>query len=132
MTSWLRDEYAELKGRVTKAQWARMRAKHLIKEPYCRECTKFGDITRGKVVDHEIPHRGNYELFMDENNLQTLCIPCHNVFKRKSELTNGTFGCDVNGWPIGPDHYWNSGNPEIKEIDHSPVRTLFNSKPKRK
>ena len=29
------------------------------------------------MVDHIIPHKGNLELFWDEDNLQALCKPCH-------------------------------------------------------
>ena len=128
MTDWLRPEYAELKKRVKQSDWAKIRAKHLAAHPYCVECAKYGDITRGKVVDHIKPHRGNYDLFMAANNLQTLCKKCHNIIKRKEELTGGNFGCDVNGWPLGDDHYWNGGSPVAKPIDYSPVKTLYQTK----
>lgn len=82
-----------------------------------------GKLEVGKVVDHIQPHRGQLALFLDETNYQTLCIPCHNIFKRKVELTNNTFGCDINGWPIGPDHYWNGGSPEYKQLDNAPAQT---------
>jgi predicted kinase len=46
-------------------------------------------ITAGEVVDHIIPHKGDYELFWDEGNWQTLCKRCHDV---KTATEDGGFG----------------------------------------
>lgn len=57
--------------------WETRRAKQLLVEPWCRECTANG---RPRVpatdVDHVIPHRGNVELFL-YGELQSLCHACH-------------------------------------------------------
>jgi len=60
-----------------KAQWLNIRKQHLIKEPLCRECKRHGIYTKGNEVDHIIPHKGNFKLFIDRVNLQTLCTSCH-------------------------------------------------------
>jgi 5-methylcytosine-specific restriction protein A len=49
----------------------------LSRNPLCVECERQGRITPATVVDHIIPHKGNLELFWDEDNLQALCKPCH-------------------------------------------------------
>lgn len=50
----------------------------LSKHPLCVECLKEGKFIPAKVVDHIKPHRGNRELFWDEDNWQSLCITHHN------------------------------------------------------
>lgn len=37
------------------------------------------------VADHRRPHRGDEALFWDEDNLQTLCKPCHDRWKQRQE-----------------------------------------------
>ena len=60
-----------------------LRPAQLLREPWCRECAKHGIRTRATVVDHVKPHRGNWLLFIDPANLQSLCERCHN---RKTAL----------------------------------------------
>lgn len=62
-----------------------LRPAQLLREPFCRECA-----TRGKKegvphllrvpatdVDHVVPHRGSWQLFIDPANHQSLCHSCH-------------------------------------------------------
>lgn len=56
---------------------------YLKKNPLCVMCGKEGKVTPATVVDHIIPHRGDYSLFWDESNWQALCTYHHN---RKSLL----------------------------------------------
>ena len=69
--------------------WRRLRASHLASEPLCRECAKADIITPATVVDHIIPHCGDWEGFTDPDNLQSLCVSCHN---RKTAREDGAFG----------------------------------------
>lgn len=61
----------------------RLRPEQLLLEPYCRGCARDGRRTRATVVDHVIPHRGDFALFADGGNLQSLCKRCHD---RKTAL----------------------------------------------
>ncbi|BAW18551.1 hypothetical protein MBVG596_1073 [Mycoplasmopsis bovigenitalium] len=63
-------------------RWIALRDKHLWKQPYCVKC----ETTFNLQVDHIISHRNNENLFLDPENLQTLCIQHH------SEKTNQTKG----------------------------------------
>lgn len=45
--------------------------------PLCAECERQGRVAPATVVDHIIPHKGNYDLFWDMSNWQSLCKPCH-------------------------------------------------------
>lgn len=54
-----------------------LRPQQLLREPFCRECAKNGIRTRATVVDHIRPHRGDWELFCDPTNHQSLCEHHH-------------------------------------------------------
>lgn len=55
-----------------------LRPAQLLREPWCRECAKRGVRTRATVVDHIKPHKGDWQLFIDPANHQSLCEHCHN------------------------------------------------------
>ena len=60
-----------------------LRPAQLLREPFCRECARQyppGDPrhrTRATVVDHIKPHRGDWQLFVDPTNHQSLCKHHH-------------------------------------------------------
>lgn len=68
------------------ARWKRLRIQFLKEHPLCEECSRKGIAKPAEVVDHIIPHRGNKELFWDEDNLQALCKECHD---RKTAKEDG-------------------------------------------
>jgi 5-methylcytosine-specific restriction protein A len=70
-------------------QWDAIRRAQLNRQPLCEECLRRGEITPAKVVDHITPHRGSWELFVDPDNLQSLCKSCHD---RKTAKEDGAFG----------------------------------------
>jgi 5-methylcytosine-specific restriction protein A len=70
-------------------KWRKYREVFLIKHPVCVECLENGIVTPANVVDHIIPHKGNYRLFWDSTNHQALCKRCHD---RKTVMEDGGFG----------------------------------------
>ena len=46
--------------------------------PFCRQCQSQGIATASQCVDHIVPHKGDWELFWNEDNWQALCHRCHN------------------------------------------------------
>lgn len=54
-----------------------LRPAQLLREPWCRECGRRGIRTRAAVVDHVTPFRGDWTLFLDPANHQSLCKHCH-------------------------------------------------------
>ena len=62
-----------------------LRPAQLLAEPFCRECTaRAGRERRPELlrvpatdVDHITPHRGDWKIFTDRSNLQSLCHACH-------------------------------------------------------
>lgn len=57
--------------------WKRLRSEQLLREPWCRECARRGVRTRATDVDHVQDHKGDWTVFSDEANLQSLCHACH-------------------------------------------------------
>src|SRR5262245_10050482 len=70
-------------------QWEKARAAYLAAYPLCAQCQSEGRLVAATVVDHKVPHKGNYALFWMENNLQSLCKLCHD---RKTAREDGGFG----------------------------------------
>lgn len=69
------------------ARWARLRWSVLVRDMFtCQMCGRLEPNTSKLVCDHRQPHRGNLDLFWDEENLQTLCAsPCHSKHKQQQE-----------------------------------------------
>ncbi len=58
--------------------WTQMlRPGQLLREPFCRECAKYGIRTEATDVDHIEPFKGDWGKFTDRDNLQSLCHSCH-------------------------------------------------------
>ena len=53
--------------------WKRLRGDQLLAEPFCRECARRGLRTRATDVDHVQDHKGDWALFIDPANHQSLC-----------------------------------------------------------
>ena len=58
-------------------QWNALRAGQLAREPWCADCLAEGRHVMANEVDHIKPHNGDTSLFLDANNLQSLCKPHH-------------------------------------------------------
>ncbi|MFZ3132667.1 MAG: HNH endonuclease signature motif containing protein [Desulfosporosinus sp.] len=73
------------------ARWQRYRTQFLMAHPLCecKECKDGGLITVATVVDHIIPHKGNYNLFWDPSNHQAMSKQHHD---RKTATEDGGFG----------------------------------------
>ena len=89
----LRTQYDDRRGTSTQrgygVRWRQLRRWWLNAHPLCEECKKQGKLVTAEVVDHIVPHRGNYALLYDPANLQSLCTTCHN---RKTAAEDGGLG----------------------------------------
>ncbi len=70
-------------------RWRKHRVQFLSKNPLCVICNQDNKLTPATVVDHKIPHKGDYNLFWDVNNHQSLCKYHHDV---KTATEDGGFG----------------------------------------
>ena len=57
--------------------WRVLRNMQLAKEPWCCACARLGLRTPATDVDHIVDHRGDWSLFSDPGNLQSLCHSHH-------------------------------------------------------
>ena len=71
--------YIKAKSFYDSKEWKGIRNRQLNKQPLCEKCLSVGRVVRGAVVDHVIPWKGDRALAVDPDNLQTLCIECHNA-----------------------------------------------------
>lgn len=91
--------------------WIALRSFQLSRQPLCEMCEALGRVSVADVVDHRTPHKGNWTLFSDPANLQSLDKQCHDSVKQRMEKRglSGPIGGDVSGVPLDPKHHWNSG-----------------------
>jgi len=61
--------------------WKSIRRHRLAEEPQCRECAIEGRTVPANHVDHVEPHRGEWSLFMQYDNTQSLCLHHHNAHR---------------------------------------------------
>ena len=86
--------------------WRAARNAFLLEHPFCAIC---GKPLRGRdaIVDHIVPHKGNWDLFWDVSNWQALCKKCHDSHKQRQEHGGYIGGCDVSGMPTDKCNQWN-------------------------
>lgn len=60
-----------------------LRPAQLMRQPFCCSCQAVGIRRRATVVDHIVPHRGDWAMFIDPANHQSLCKNHHD---RKTAL----------------------------------------------
>lgn len=67
-------------------RWRKLRMAILIRDHFtCQRCGRTTADTSQLVADHDKPHRGDAVLFWAEDNLKTLCKPCHDRDKQREE-----------------------------------------------
>jgi 5-methylcytosine-specific restriction endonuclease McrA len=88
-------------------RWKKLRRLFLSSHPWCEFHKAKGQLVPARIVDHKTPHKGNEVIFWDESEWQALCKPCHDSTKQRLEKSGVEVGCDVNGFPVDPNHPWN-------------------------
>lgn len=69
--------------------WHQLRQTKLYEQPLCEECLMRGKITPATAVHHKIPfstglnEQQMWELFLDYDNLESICVTCHNRIHSK-------------------------------------------------
>lgn len=58
-------------------EWKLLRGNQLLEEPFCRECARNGVRRYATDVDHIRDHKGDWAVFTDPKNLESLCHSCH-------------------------------------------------------
>lgn len=70
------------------AVWKAIRERQLDAEPLCRRCKAKGFDVLATVVNHVIPHRGDWERFIS-GPFESLCKPCHDGEVQAEEKAAG-------------------------------------------
>lgn len=72
------------------SRWQKARKTWLAEHPLCAECERQGRVRGATLVDHIVPHSGDYQLFWDsEGNWQSLCVACHQLKSMKERANIG-------------------------------------------
>ena len=87
-------------------QWKALRKRQLEREPLCCYCKAMNRIVPANVVNHKQAHKGDWNLFCDPENLESVCQPHHDNLIRRQERSGAFIGSD-NGRPRDPLHPWN-------------------------
>lgn len=88
-------------------RWRRAAKAFLTQNPLCIMCLTAGRVTPANTVDHVIPHKGDYDLFWNQENWSPLCAACHSAQKQTQELHGYTQAAGLDGQPIDKNHPWN-------------------------
>lgn len=100
----LKPEYHKWYGRNI---WVKeLRPSQLRKQPLCQYCEQQGEITIATIVDHIKPHKGDYTLFTNPVNLQSLCKLHHDSSKQAEEAGDMMLGHTLDGAPLDRNHHW--------------------------
>lgn len=91
----------------SRPEWQAARTKRLASVPYCERCMPRGETIKATVVNHRVPHKGDWRLFIDQSNHESVCKPCHDGLIQREETRGHRIGWDASGRPIDPDHPWN-------------------------
>ena len=67
-----------------------LRARQLTQQPICETCHS----AAATVAHHKIPHQGNWQLFIDPNNLESACKSCHDGAIQRGERA-GNFVTEI-------------------------------------
>jgi 5-methylcytosine-specific restriction protein A len=81
-------------------RWTKARKLFLDDNPLCNFCNHIGRIEAATVVDHIIPHKGDYDLFWNVNNWQALCTTCHASVKQRQENGLDIRPVGLDGWKV--------------------------------
>ena len=89
-----RRQSAEYHAWYTLPIWTdRLRPAQLLAEPWCRQCAAEGKRVRATVVDHVVPHEGDWQKFSDPGNLESLCKHHHDQKTQAERRARGeSFG----------------------------------------
>ncbi|WP_341669079.1 HNH endonuclease [Alcaligenes sp. SDU_A2] len=99
---------------LTGSAWRKLRERVLARDPICQECYRRDHFTEATDVDHINGDPSDNSL----KNLQGLCHSCHSrKTRREMNGSAGVWGCDVNGYPLDPDHPWNIEERQRKSLE---------------
>jgi hypothetical protein len=73
----------------------------------CERCLAEGRTVAATIVNHRRPHKGDWQLFIDPGNHESLCKPHHDGEVQSEERLGYAKGCAADGQPRAANHPWN-------------------------
>ena len=112
---------ASVKQRPTVTYDLKAGKTHATRNSHASPCASDARTTRSSLQPTGQPshHLGDWDLFIDANNHESVCTEHHDGLIRREEARGYKIGSDVNGRPLAPDHPWNRGWGEGRE----PIRS---------
>lgn len=92
------------RGWYKRREWKLVRSAQLARQPLCEPCLKQGRVAAATVVNHRIPHKGDWALFIDPNNHESTCKPCHDGPIQSAERRGFSSAVGPDGFPVDPQH----------------------------
>ncbi|MGX1196377.1 HNH endonuclease [Parvibaculum sp. MBR-TMA-1.3b-4.2] len=89
--------------------WQQAREAQLAKQPLCERHLARGETVAATVVNHRIPHRGDWQLFIDPANHESACKHCHDSIIQQIERLGYSTEVNERGEYIDPMHPSNRG-----------------------
>lgn len=80
-----RDEEEPWRQWIHSPRWRKESKRYLNEHPLCGPCLAKGIEHGANVVDHKIPHKGDYDLFWNESNWQAMAKRCHDIKTAKED-----------------------------------------------
>ncbi len=99
----------EGEARLYTYRWQQASKGFLRRHPLCEcwECKRLKRVRASNVVDHDPPHRGDFDKFWDRSTWRAMSKRCHDSFKQRLEKSGTIAGADARGVPLDPNHPWN-------------------------
>lgn len=97
--------------------WRQLRAAKLGQQPLCEHCALSGIVRPARIIDHVVSINNGGDMLPPLDDLQSLCIPCHNTKTRSHDNTHSVTrrqakGCTLDGTPLCPNDTWGGLNPQ--------------------
>jgi hypothetical protein len=89
--------------------WRAARLARLASHPLCERCSTIDRPVPATVVHHRTKHKGDWSLFVDPRNHESVCKPCHDGPIQSEECRGFSRAVDEDGWPIDASHPANRG-----------------------
>ena len=82
-----RSKQSKRAGKLYGRRWQKARLEYLSEEDnaLCRDCSERGEVKAADQIHHIKAHRGDSELFWNQDNWMPLCRSCHSKRTAKGE-----------------------------------------------
>lgn len=117
-SKWGRESWRKWYGLKS---WKQARLTQLSKQPLCERHLKRGKIVSAQVVHHKQAHKGDWQMFTNLDNLESVCKRCHDGDIQSEEVRGHSTRVGNDGWPADRNHPANAIIKQPYSIPHNVV-----------